>query len=233
MVETVPVPSWTPPTPAPVSRPSSAQTNRQDAFDSALKRADSSRSSEPAEEDASIDEPEVSDEDAQAPLPSRSSVGEGTGRLRFDELLTKKGGSDREPISEASAQQANGGPAEIHADSSTHPSLTPSSAAQTPLMVESVAAMMMRLERMPEVSAGQWQFNLLDDPAGISSLQLQRAVNGSWKVSVSVLSGSDVEQEQHASELKSALELRGHTVESVQIAAVQSDDVVSAELDDA
>jgi len=97
------------------------------------------------------------------------------------------------------------------------------SSVQTPLMVETVSAMMMRLERMPEVNAGRWQFNLLNDPAGISSLQLQRSINGSWRIHLAMEPGAEVDQQQHADELKTALQASGFEVDSVELMNTSSD----------
>lgn len=227
MVDPVPHPNWTPPPNAPASRPSAWQSNQGDVFESALKRADSSRSSD-EDDESTIDEPESEAKDAEAPLSGQtkahnSAARESAARSPLDELKHRTRSLELDSSDKEINLQSTASSVGVSSESVRSTENVATTAAQAPLMVETVAAMMMRLDRMPEANAGQWRFNVLNDPAGISSVQLQRVANGGWRVNVSLNPGSEVDQEQQTSELKTALEMHGHEVESVQLTSAQFD----------
>ncbi|MFK7855253.1 MAG: hypothetical protein AB8B79_14115 [Granulosicoccus sp.] len=102
------------------------------------------------------------------------------------------------------------------ANSSAAGSAQASSAGST-LSAETVAQMMARLERAPGNHDGHWRFAVLNDQAGITAMQLQRSIQGSWRVNVSFSASAQLDEQEQADELKLALLKEGHDVESVVI----------------
>lgn len=94
---------------------------------------------------------------------------------------------------------------------------------------ETVAQMMARLERTPGSNNGQWHFGVLNEQAGVTALQLQRSVNGAWRVNVSFSETAQIDEQQHAEELKDALQQLGHDVDFVEVSKLAS---VAAPTDD-
>lgn len=87
---------------------------------------------------------------------------------------------------------------------------------------ETVAQMMTRLDRTPGTHDGQWRFGVLNDQAGVTALQLQRSLQGGWRVNVSFNEAAQIDEERHADELKAALLKEGHDVDSVVISRLAS-----------
>lgn len=92
-----------------------------------------------------------------------------------------------------------------------------SSARGSTLTAETMGQMMSRLERAPGAHDGQWRFGVLNEHAGVTALQLQRSINGGWRVNVSFNEASQIDEQRHAEELKAALLKEGHDVDSVEI----------------
>ena len=82
---------------------------------------------------------------------------------------------------------------------------------------ENIATMMLQMERAAGASEGQWSFAVLDDPTGVSVLQMQRSAQGTWRVGVSLNQASTVDENAHAEELKTALLSKGHNVDTVSV----------------
>lgn len=80
---------------------------------------------------------------------------------------------------------------------------------------ESVSLLMAQLDRVAGSHEGQWQFGVLSDQAGVTALHLQRNLQGSWRISVSLDESAIVDHKDQADELMAALQGRGHSVESV------------------
>ncbi|MFK7994282.1 MAG: hypothetical protein AB8B87_09095 [Granulosicoccus sp.] len=90
------------------------------------------------------------------------------------------------------------------------------------MTVETVAQMMSRLERSPGTHNGQWRFGVLNEQAGVTALQLQRSLNGGWRVNVSFNENSLIDEHRHAEELKAALVKEGHDIDSVVVSKLAS-----------
>ena len=80
---------------------------------------------------------------------------------------------------------------------------------------ENVSMLMAKLDWVPGSHEGQWQFGVLNDQAGVTALHLQRNLQGSWRVSVSLDEAALGNEKDQAGELMAALQGRGHSVESV------------------
>ncbi len=93
----------------------------------------------------------------------------------------------------------------------------PASSAGSAFSAETVAQMMLRLERTAGAHNGQWHFGVLNDQSGVTALQLQRSVQGGWRVNVSFSENSVINEQEQADELKAALLKEGHEVDSVEI----------------
>lgn len=75
----------------------------------------------------------------------------------------------------------------------------------------------------PEATAGQWQFAVLDDPAGVSAVQLVRSDAGQWLIKLSLDESARADRQQLAGELKAVLRDQGHAVQSIVITPVAGD----------
>jgi len=98
----------------------------------------------------------------------------------------------------------------------------PASVISGPLLPENIAALMLRMERMPDSVNGQWKFSVLNDPAGISSLQLQRTMQGGWRISLSMKDTALVDEERLGNELKASLVESGHKVDSILVSKIST-----------
>lgn len=96
-------------------------------------------------------------------------------------------------------------------------SSAPASSAGSAFSAETVAQMMLRLERTAGAHNGQWHFGVLNDQSGVTALQLQRSVQGGWRVNVSYSESALIDEQEQADELKAALLKEGHEVDSVEI----------------
>ncbi|ASJ70507.1 hypothetical protein [Granulosicoccus antarcticus] len=84
-----------------------------------------------------------------------------------------------------------------------------------PLTAESVASLMLRQERIAGAHNGQWNFGVLGGQAGVTALQLQRSLQGGWRVRVSFDESGQLDEKMHAEALKASLIESGHRVDSV------------------
>lgn len=91
------------------------------------------------------------------------------------------------------------------------------SSAGSTFSAETVAQMMARLERAAGNHDGQWRFAVLNDQAGVTAMQLQRSLQGAWRVNVSFSESAQVDEQEQADKLKLALLEEGYDVESVVI----------------
>lgn len=85
------------------------------------------------------------------------------------------------------------------------------------MTAEQVSSLMRQLENTAGEATSQWRFGVVDDPAGVTDLQLQRNVHGEWRVSVSFEPKTPVDTRAQAEELKQSLLDQGHSVDSVFI----------------
>lgn len=110
-----------------------------------------------------------------------------------------------------------------HSDAQT---LTQSGIAATTLhgalTAESMSSMMLRLERMATTHDGQWRFAILDNPMGVTAMQMQRSAQGIWRVGISLNETAELDELAQAEELKAALLSQGHNVDSVTISRLSS-----------
>lgn len=90
------------------------------------------------------------------------------------------------------------------------------------MTAEQVSSLMRQLENTADEATGQWRFGVVDDPAGVTGLQLQRNVHGEWRVSVSFEPKTPVDARAQAEELKQSLLAQGHSVDSVLISQAAS-----------
>lgn len=218
-------PSYSPP----------AQTNNwqpvhQQSFEQALRRADSGSSGVKADRgphlDSSTQADEASDEASQGEdstteqLTARPealsalSTADSKRRQLLDD--TEIGIGESAAFAGDAEVTANVG-ASVGADTAGASPAAPSATLSGPFSAQSVAELMARMERMPGSQSGIWNIGVLNHAAGVTAMQLQRSLQGGWRVSVSMSTDLMTDGVLQADELKAALIAQGHDVDAVLI----------------